>query len=179
MIRSQADGGSMDILHLVDKIEDLFNDSRALPFTRNIVIDEDKLLDIIDQMRVTVPEEIKKAQQIVTQKDRIIAQAQEEANRIITLAKEKAEQIVEREAIVKSAQNRSSQIVTQARDDAAATRRDADNYVIDSLQSMEEEVTRLLTQIRNGIRKIEEDRLRGLVPDSNGKNSEQYDEDEV
>lgn len=169
----------MDILHLVDKIEDLFNDSRALPFTRNIVIDEDKLLDIIDQMRVTVPEEIKKAQQIVTQKDRIIAQAQEEANRIITLAKEKAEQIVEREAIVKSAQNRSSQIVTQARDDAAATRRDADNYVIDSLQSMEEEVTRLLTQIRNGIRKIEEDRLRGLVPDSNGKNSEQYDEDEV
>jgi hypothetical protein len=166
----------MDILHLVDKIEDLFNDSRALPFTRNIVIDEDKLLDIIDQMRVTVPEEIKKAQQIVTQKDRIIAQAQEEANRIITLAKEKAEQIVEREAIVKSAQNRSSQIVTQARDDAAATRRDADNYVIDSLQSMEEEVTRLLTQIRNGIRKIEEDRLRGLVPNGNERSTDQYDE---
>lgn len=166
----------MDILHLVDKIEDLFNDSRALPFTRNKVIDEDKLLDIIDQMRVTVPEEIKKAQQIVTQKDRIIAQAQEEANRIITLAKEKAEQIVEREAIVKSAQNRSSQIVTQARDDAAATRRDADNYVIDSLQSMEEEVTRLLTQIRNGIRKIEEDRLRGLVPNGNERSTDQYDE---
>ena len=80
----------MDILHLVDKIEDLFNDSKPLPFTRNIVIDEDKLLDIIDQMRVTVPEEIKKAQQIVTQKDRIIAQAQEEANRIIELAKDKA-----------------------------------------------------------------------------------------
>jgi hypothetical protein len=166
----------MDILHLVDKIEDLFNDSRALPFTRNIVIDEDKLLDIIDQMRVTVPEEIKKAQQIVTQKDRIIAQAQEEANRIITLAKEKAEQIVEREAIVKSAQNRSSQIVTQARDDASATRRDADNYVIDSLQSMEEEVTRLLTQIRNGIRKIEEDRLRGLVPNGNERSTDQFDE---
>ena len=168
----------MDILHLVDKIEDLFNESRALPFTRNIVIDEDKLLDIIDQMRVTVPEEIKKAQQIVTQKDRIIAQAQEEANRIITLAKEKAEQIVEREAIVKSAQNRSQQIVTQARDDANATRRDADNYVVESLQSMEEEVTRLLTQIRNGIRKIEEDRLRNLMPNGVGRQDNEYSDEE-
>ena len=169
----------MDILHLVDKIEDLFNESRALPFTRNIVIDEDKLLDIIDQMRVTVPEEIKKAQQIVTQKDRIIAQAQEEANRIITLAKEKAEQIVEREAIVKSAQNRSQQIVTQARDDANATRRDADNYVVESLQSMEEEVTRLLTQIRNGIRKIEEDRLRNLMPNGVGRQDDEYTDEEI
>jgi hypothetical protein len=119
------------------------------------------MLDIIDQMRVTVPEEVKKAQQIVSQKERIIAQAQEEASRIVALAKEKAEQIVEREAIVKSAQTRGGQIVAQARDDAANTRHDADDYVIDSLQTLEEEVTRLLTQIRNGIRKIEEDRLHG------------------
>ena len=151
----------MDILHLVDRIEELFNESRAVPFTRNVVVDEDKMLDIIDQMRVTVPEEVKKAQQIVTQKDRIIAQAQEEASRIVALAKEKAEQIVEREAIVKSAQTRSAQIVAQAREDANNTRHDADDYVIDSLQNLEEEVTKLLTQVHNGIRKIEEDRLHG------------------
>lgn len=154
----------MDILHLVDRIEELFNDSRAVPFTRNVVVDEDKMLDIIDQMRVTIPDEVKKAQQIVSQKDRIIAQAQEEASRIVALAKEKAEQIVDREAIVKSAQTRGAQIVTQAKEDANGTRQDADNYVIESLQTLEEEVTHLLTQIRNGIRKIEEDRLRGPAP---------------
>ena len=153
----------MDILHLVDRIEELFNESRAVPFTRNVVVDEDKMLDIIDQMRVTVPEEVKKAQQIVTQKDRIIAQAQEEASRIVALAKEKAEQIVEREAIVKSAQTRGAQIIAQAREEAANTRHDADDYVIESLQAMEEEVTKLLTQVRNGVRKIEEDRMRGPV----------------
>jgi F0F1-type ATP synthase membrane subunit b/b' len=151
----------MDILHLVDRLEELFNESRALPFTRNVVVDEDKMLDIIDQLRVTIPDEVKKAQQLLAQKDRIMAQAQEEASRIVTLAKEKAEQIVEREAIVKSAQTRATQIVNQARDDANNTRRDADDYVIDSLQNMEEEVTRLLTQVRNGIRKIEEERLHG------------------
>lgn len=151
----------MDILHLVDRIEELFNESRAVPFTRNVVIDEDKMLDIIDQMRVNIPDDVKKAQQINAQKDRIIAQAQEEANRIVALAKEKAEQIVEREAIVKSAQTRGTQIVAQARDDAAQTRREADDYVIESLQSLEEEVTKLLTQLRNGVRKVEEDRMRG------------------
>lgn len=149
----------MDILHLVDRIEELFNESRALPFTRNVVVDEDKLLDIIDQMRVTIPEEVKKAQQIVAQKDRILAQAQEEASRIVTLAKEKAEQIVEREAIVKSAQTRGAQIIAQAREDASATRHDSDDYVVDTLQTLEEEVTRILTQVRNGIRKVEEDRM--------------------
>jgi hypothetical protein len=79
----------MDILHLVDRLEELFNESRALPFTRNVVVDEDKMLDIIDQMRVAIPEEVKKAQQMLAQKDRVMAQAQEEATRIVSLAKEK------------------------------------------------------------------------------------------
>lgn len=162
----------MDILHLVDRIEELFNASRAVPFTRNVIVDEDKMLDIIDQMRVTVPEEVKKAQQIVTQKDRLIAQAQEEASRIVALAKEKAEQIVEREAIVKSAQTRGSQILTQSREDASNTRHDADDYVIDSLQGLEEEVTKLLTQVRNGIRTIEEERLHVPAPTTPEKRSE-------
>jgi hypothetical protein len=101
----------MDILHLVDRLEELFNESKALPFTRNVVVDEDKMLDLIDQMRVTIPEEVKKAQQVLAQRDRVLAQAQEEANRLITLAREKADQIVEREAIVRSSQSRADQIL--------------------------------------------------------------------
>jgi hypothetical protein len=154
----------MDILHLVDRLEELFNESRTVPFTRNAVVDEDKMLDIIDQMRVTIPEEVKKAQQVVSQKDRIVAQAQEEAARIVALAREKADQMVDRENIVKSATTRADQILAQARADAAATRRDADDYVIEGLQNMENELTRLLNQVHNGLRKLEEDRLRGPSP---------------
>ena len=68
----------MDILHLVDRLEDLFNDSRPiLPWiTHSVLVDEDRMLDIIDQMRVSIPEEVKKAQQILVQRDRILAQAQ-------------------------------------------------------------------------------------------------------
>ncbi len=53
----------MDILHLIDRLEELFNDSKAVPLTRNVMVDEDKMLDIIDQMRIAIPEEVKKAQQ--------------------------------------------------------------------------------------------------------------------
>ena len=66
----------MDILHLIDRLEELFNDSKAVPLTRNVMVDEDKMLDIIDQMRIAIPDEVKKAQQIITQKDRFLAQAQ-------------------------------------------------------------------------------------------------------
>ncbi len=154
----------MDILHLVDRLEELFNESRAVPFTRNIVLDEDRMLDIIDQMRVTIPDEVKKAQQLLNQRDRILAQAQEEANRIVALAKEKADQMVERESIAKSAQTRANQIVAAAREDAQATRHEADDYVIQNLQMLEDELARIMTQVRNGIRKLEEERLRGPAP---------------
>ena len=60
----------MDILHLVDRLEELFNDSRPIPLTHNVIINEDRILDIIDQMRVTIPDEMKKAQQVLTQRDR-------------------------------------------------------------------------------------------------------------
>ena len=105
----------MDILHLIDRLEELFNESRSFPFTHTVMVDEDRMLDIIDQMRISIPEEIKKSQQLTTQRDRILAQAQEEANRTLALAREKSEQLVERDSIVQSAQARAEQIIEQAR----------------------------------------------------------------
>ena len=147
----------MDILHLVDRLEELFNESRSVPFTHSVIVDEDKMLDIIDQMRVSIPEEIKKAQQIITQRDRILAQSQEEANRTLALAREKGQQVVERDAIVKAAQARAEQIVAQARAECDTTKHEADEYVLDTLSRLEMEMDRTLAQIRNGIRALQED----------------------
>ncbi len=147
----------MDILHLVDRLEELLNQSRPFLFTHNVMVDEDRMLDIIDQMRVAIPDEVKKAQQILTQRDRIIAQAQEEANRTLAIAREKSDQLVERDAIVQAAQARADQILSQARADAEKTRRDADNYVIETLTRLEMELDRSLTQVRNGIRTLQDE----------------------
>jgi cell division septum initiation protein DivIVA len=148
----------MDILHLVDRLEELFNESRPVPLTHRVLVDEDRFLEIIDQMRISVPEEVKKAQVVETQKDRILAQAQEEANRTVSLAQQKGEDLVTRDSIVMAGQSRAEQIIDQARSEADVIREEADDYVIDSLETLESELTRLLNQARNGIAKLNAER---------------------
>jgi hypothetical protein len=153
----------MDILHLIDRLEELFNESRPIPFTHNVIVDEDRMLDLIDQMRVAIPEEVKKSQQILAQKDRILAQAQEEANRTLAIAREKSEQLIERDAIAQSAQARADQIVAQIAADADIQRQEADKYVIDTLQKLEMELERYLNQVRNGIATVQQDQIQEQV----------------
>ena len=148
----------MDILHLVDRLEELFNESRPIPLTHNVIVDEDRFLDIIDQMRISIPEEVKKAQQIFSQKDRVLAQAQEEATRTLSLARDKADTLVEKEALVQDAQRRASQIVDQARLEADNVKAGADQYSLDALMNLEVELERLLNQVRNGLQVLEQKR---------------------
>jgi cell division septum initiation protein DivIVA len=149
----------MDILHLIDRLEEILNESRPFPFTHNVIVDEDRVLDLIDQMRVAIPEEVKKAQQLLAQRDRLLAQAQEEANRTLSLAREKSEQLVERDSIVQAAHARAEQIVQQARSDIESTRVEADQYALDTLTRLELELERSLNQVRNGIRSLQNEHV--------------------
>ena len=148
----------MDILHLVDRLEEILNQSRPFPFTHNVIVDEEKILDLIDQMRVAIPEEVKKSQQILAQRDRILAQAQEEANRTLSIAREKSDQLVERDSIAQASQSRADQVIAQARVEGDRIRREADEYVVDTLTRLEIELDRSLSQVRNGIRMLQVDK---------------------
>ena len=150
----------MDILQLIDRLEELFNDAKAVPFTHNVIVDEDKMLELIDQMRIAIPEEVKKAQQVVAQRDRVMAQAQEEANRTLQISRDKADQLVQKDMIVQEAQRRADQIVSQARGEAEATRVDADNYVIDTLMQLQDQIAKLSNQVSNGVRMVQEEQMR-------------------
>jgi hypothetical protein len=153
----------MDILHLVDRLEELFNESRSIPLTHSVMVNEERILDIIDQMRVSIPEEIKKAQQLLAQRDRITAQSKEEADRTIAIAREKSDQLVERDAIVEAARARAEQIMEQARVENEKTKRDADEYVLQSLTSLESELDQILVQVRNGIRTLQTEKQNAIA----------------
>ncbi len=150
----------MDILQLIDRLEELFNESKSIPLTRNVMVDEDRMLDIIDQMRIAIPEEVKKAQQLLGQRDRVLAQAQEEANRTLELARQKADQLASKELVVQEAQRRAEQILAQARTDAENTRADADDYVMRSLTQLQAELERISNQVANGIRVVQDEQER-------------------
>jgi cell division septum initiation protein DivIVA len=148
----------MDILQMIDRLEELLNESRPLPFTHNVIVDEDRMLDLIDQMRVSIPEEVKKAQQLLAQRDRLLAQAQEEANRTISIARDKSDQLIERDQIVQAAYTQAEQIKAQAHVDGDAIRHEADEYVLETLRNLEVEMERAINQVRNGIRTLQEEK---------------------
>jgi cell division septum initiation protein DivIVA len=156
----------MDILHLVDRLEEVFNAGRPVPFTRLLTVNEDRVLELIDQMRVSIPEEVKKAQQVLAQRDRILAQAQEEAQRTVQLAKEKAEQFVERDAVVEAAKARAEQILQNVKAEADGIRQDADDYALEVLTNIEVELARFHTQVHNGITKLRAEKGQPVSPAS-------------
>jgi cell division septum initiation protein DivIVA len=145
----------MDIQHLVDRLEQILNESFRLPLSPYLFVDEEKVFDIIDQMRVAIPEEVKRANRIEAEKDRILAQAKEEGERIRGLARQEANELVNRDGITHSAQQRADNIMERAKRDAEALRRDADVYVIEVLAKLEEDLLRSLSVVRNGLRKVQ------------------------
>ena len=156
----------MDILQLIDRLEELFNESKNIPLTRNVMVDEDRMLDIIDQMRIAIPEEVKKAQQLLGQRDRVLAQAQEEANRTLEIARQKADQLVAKDAVAQEASRRAELILAQARTDAENVRIDADDYVLDSLTQLQAELERISNQVANGVRTVKDEQVRRAPPAS-------------
>jgi hypothetical protein len=120
-----------------------------------LLVDEDRLFNIIDQMRVSIPEEVKRANRVEAEKDRILAHAQEEAERIRELAKHEATDLVRRDTVMVSAQGRADTILERARRDAEMMRQESDVYALDVLAKLEEDMLRSLSVIRNGMRKLE------------------------
>jgi F0F1-type ATP synthase membrane subunit b/b' len=155
----------MDIQQLVDRLEETLNSSSRLPMSAYVLVNEDNLYNIIDQMRVAIPEEVKRANRIEAEKDRVLAQANEEADRIRELAKQEAAELVKRDAIMVSAQQRADNILERSRRDAEALRRDADVYVIDVLTKLEEDLLRSLAVVRNGMRKVQAEQEAGVPVD--------------
>jgi cell division septum initiation protein DivIVA len=144
----------MDIQHLVDRLEDLIDEGRHMPFSKFTMIDEERALELIDQMRISIPEEIEKSSRVLAQRDRILAQANEEAARILQNAREQGVQLLDREATVQAASSRAANIVEQARQQAEAITAEADQYVVDTLARLEQQLNRALNTVRNGINEV-------------------------
>ncbi len=144
----------MDIQHLVDRLEDLIDEGRHMPFSKYTLIDEERALEIIDQMRISIPEEIEKAARILGQRDRVIAQANEEAARVVSMARDKGEQLLDNDATVQAAQNRAANIVEQARQDAAAITAEADRYVLQVLTNLRAQLDRASREVGAGIQHV-------------------------
>ncbi|MBN1582069.1 MAG: ATPase [Anaerolineae bacterium] len=145
----------IEINLLLDRLEALLVESRPFLLTSNVIVDRERCFDLINQMRVSIPEEVKKAQRVHRDRDRIIAQANEEAERIIALAHEQATARVSDHEIIRQAEERAQTILERVQREVDEIRAGADSYAREVLEHLEEQLIEQITTVRNGIAKLD------------------------
>jgi vacuolar-type H+-ATPase subunit H len=187
----------MDILYLVDRLENLIASSRRMPLVNQIILKETDILPIIEQMRTSIPDEVKQARRIIQEKERIIAQAQAEASNLLARANEESERAINREGLLHSAEERSKKLLWQAEEQANTLiqqaeeqgehlKGDADAYVMETLRNLREhltgvetDVSRTILSIERGLESMEQQQTGRHDVDENGRENADYGEPEA
>ncbi|HEY6406955.1 MAG TPA: hypothetical protein VIY29_05770 [Ktedonobacteraceae bacterium] len=180
----------MDILYLVDRLENLIAGSRRMPLVNQILIKEADILNVVDQMRTSIPDEIKQARRIIQEKERILAQAQADATTLLTRAREETERAMNREGLLQAAEARSKELVRQAAEQAHAViekaeehsyllKSDADNYVAETLRNLKDHMASIEMDISRSIISIEKGLESLDLPEEEGEEVENEEELEV
>src|SRR5580698_7727504 len=134
--RSRISSRPMDVLVLIDKLDDLVHNAKAVPLTDQVRIDREEIYDILDQMRATIPEEIKQARWIVKERQEMLAEAKREAERIIKEARERQERLIGEEEVTKQAERAAEDIVEDARAREREIRLGAEDYADEILNTL-------------------------------------------
>lgn len=124
---------------------------RRIPFTSTVMINEEDCLAIIDQMRISVPEEIRQAKRLEGERERITAQAQEEAERIVGLARDEADRLVDEHEVLAQATEHATVILQGAMQEGHQVKLEAEDYVVDVLEQLDSLLTTFHNTVRNGI----------------------------
>lgn len=117
-----------------------------------MIIDEDEYLRVIDQMRISVPQEIKNARQIENERDAILAAAQAQAEAMLEAGRARAAELAAEHEIVKRSQDQADRVLRDSYEQAAAVRADADAYVLEVLERIQAQIDHFARTIQNGIR---------------------------
>ena len=149
-------------LELIDQLEELVAHARRVPFSANVVVNEDDLLDLIDRVRVGLPDDLVQARHTVEDRERITAAAEQEAEAILARAEEESKQLIAaaesqaaaltaESAITAHAHVRAEAVVSEAEAQAAAVREEADTYARELMEQLEEQLSRAAATVRKGI----------------------------
>lgn len=141
----------MNIHEAVDRLEYLIAHSRQIPLTRTVVIDQEEALACIDDLRLSLPDEIKQARWTLQEQQRLLSEAQAEASRTVTRASERAQTMIGQHELVKRAEKQAEAMLKEAAAKAEETRRAADRYAWDVMQSLEAQLLRTVATVKKGV----------------------------
>lgn len=186
----------MDILHLIDRLEELVAEARRMPIGQGVVVDRRRILELVDQMRSSVPWEVREAEQIVAERDAILEESRREAEGVLHRAEMEAQERVEETALVQAAEREAQAVIERAESRAqamldeaqaqvqaklrqaeqAATNQmdEADRYALEMLRRLDAQLTAFASTVRSGIGALEERTSDSMA----SQPLEQYEDDE-
>ncbi len=148
----------MDIMALIDRIEELVDNAKGVPFTNQKMVEPDALYDIIDEIRAQYPDELKQARWIVKERQEMLEEAEKEANRVLEEARERAQALANEQEVVRLAEAQAADILDRSRQQEREMRLGAEDYADEMMANLEVNLGKLLTAVQRG-----RDRLQGKV----------------
>lgn len=168
----------MDLLNLVDKLESMATASGKFPGTRKIMVEQEKLLELVDQMRLGIPRDIVEAEELMARREVIINQSLLDARRIKSSAEEEGRSKVHDSEIMSQAQKKAEQLVVEAQEQADGIVMDAqkkahrlmqdaqsfadqrfeeaNQYAHETLYHLEMHLSTVLNSVRRGLDSLED-----------------------
>ena len=167
----------LDIIFLLERLESQIATGTGVPATRKVLVDRDAILDLIDQLRVAIPEEVQAAKRINAEGERILEQASEEATRIVGRAQEQAAYLISERGLTEGAEAEGRRIIDAAEAVGREVAGGADSYATQILLALETEAVKALAGIRKGI-EVLDDRRAQLRGDTVAAATDLADEDD-
>ncbi len=140
----------MDALEMIDKIEEMVEKSKKLPFSSNAIINENELYDLLDELRSILPEELKQARWIVKEREGMIEEAKRQSSRIVKDAEERSRVLVSETEVLKNANKKAEELMSMVEAKARTIRLEAEDYADEKLANLEAVLHKLLSAVEKG-----------------------------
>src|SRR2546423_122606 len=136
-------------------MEYLVHHARRVPISSQVMLDEVEIVELIDELRASLPEEIKQANWTVQEQQRLIGEAHAEASRITSRANERAESTIQEHEILRRVERQSQQTLREAQTRADEILREAEAYALEQLQQLEAHLSRTLATVKRGVEALQ------------------------
>ncbi|MBE7027030.1 MAG: ATPase [Ruminococcaceae bacterium] len=148
----------MEVLEIIDMLEDVVEKSMAIPFMGRAIVDREELLDLIQEIRLNLPGDLKQAKWVKDERQRILDEANKEAESIIKNAEEKMAGLIDDHEVTQKAYAQANEIVASAQNNARELRLGTKQYADDVLASLESRILKMAEIVRENRKELGETR---------------------
>jgi len=144
----------MDLAARLQQLEDLIREAKSMPLSSSALVNREEVLDLIREMKETLPEEIKQARWVVKDREELLGKAREEGERIVEEAKEEQLRLAREEEVVVLAKAESERILALAEEQGRKIRLEAEDYVDAKLAQFEITLRKIQEEAQSSARQL-------------------------